>query len=331
MPTASPLFVDKISLTFALHDESAHGRISEWFVGDTTSVRGYPVSWTRGSRFYSHSKEIVFDAASNCKLLAEFHRRGRLTQQPREYERDPETEPDVDIQAIHDRRPFRLEWNPAQLLEVPDYQAAFVSIMQDWFGNALAEEMIGANVTRIDLATDIRGLNVNRIIAVRNDTTVTSAGYRRDGKIQSLYLGGKNTSLRIVIYDKRAQRRERVRGGQYERTRIEIRLKQRLTFDALRNYPNPFSRLTIRELRQMEISYPQNSPHYWDWFVDSCKVRGAEAALNLIRNSRTRRSWSNKIAEVEEPSWWRPEELWSGLNDAIYRLGLFPPMRRVRR
>jgi hypothetical protein len=202
--------------------------------------------------------------------------------------------------------------------------------MRFWFGDALADEIAGANVTRIDLATDIQGLNINQITSARNDTTVMSARYRRDGAIQTHYLGSKNTDLRIVIYDKREQRRGRVRGGPHELTRIEARIKTASNFDALRRYPNPFLKLTIRELRHLEFG-SHNSPHVWDWFIDSCRQRGAEAALNLIRDSRTRRAWYNKFATSEAPSWWQPDDLWSGLNEAIRRLGLFPPRRRIRR
>jgi hypothetical protein len=332
MPTVSPLFIDKIALTIALDSEEARGRIHEWFLSDRHDIQGYQASWTRGGRFYGYSKEIVFNPETRCKLLAEFDRRAGVARILDEYDGDSEGEPDIDIYAVSDsRRPFRIEWNPAQLQAVPEYQSAFVAIMRGWFGDALESEMANANITRIDLATDIRGVNINRIIAARADTTVMSAGYGRDGLIQTMYLGGKNTDLRFAIYDKRAQQRGVVGAGQQDCTRIEARIKQRLTLDSLPDYQNPFERLTVREIRRLEVGHEGNSPHQWDWFVDSCKQRGGEAALNLIRNSRTRQTWHNKVVEYDAPTWWNPETLWHGLGEAISRMELWPTGRRIRR
>lgn len=331
MPTASPLFIDKIALTIALHDVAARERIQEWFHSPERTVFGVPVLPTRGSRFYWFSREIIFNPETRCKLLVEFGPRAGAVQQITEYDGDPESEPDLDLHAVTDpRRPLRLEWNPDQIAAQPEYQAAFNNMMQFWFGEALSAEMLNARITRIDLATDIRGLNIDRIIAARSDTTVVSTTYGRDGITQSHYLGSKNSDLRFVIYDKRAQQRGRVRGGQYERTRIEVRIKQRLTISSLRAYANPFQRLTIREVQQLIIGR-QNSPHIWTWFVDSCKRRGGEGALDLINNARTLAEWHNRVRVREEPTWWDSEVLWDGLDDAINRLDLFPRSRVRRR
>ena len=255
MPIASPLFIDKIALTIALDNEDARDRIHEWFHSDPHDIHGFSVAATRGGRFYGYSKEIVFNAETRCKLLAEYGPRGGARQIINAFDGDTEAEPDIDIEAVTDsRRPLRLEWNPAQLLAVPEYQAAFVAIMRDWFGEALQSELSNANITRIDLATDIDHININDLVIARSDTTVTSSTYGRDGLIQTIYLGGKNTDLRFAIYDKRAQQGSMVvDNGQLERTRIEARIKQRLTLDSLRTYDNPFARLTIREARHLEI------------------------------------------------------------------------------
>lgn len=332
MPSATPLFIDKIALTIALNDEAARDRIHEWFMGEHRDIHGYQVSATRGGRFYWFSKEIVFNPETHCKLLVEYDPRAGTPRLLEEYEGDGESEPDIDLAAVTDsRRPFRLEWNPAQLLAAPEYQAVFLAIMQEWFGDALDTEIANANITRIDIATDIRGLNIDRIIATRLDTSVMSTGYGRDGLTQTVYLGGKNTDLRFVIYDKRAQQRGRVTERQRALTRIEARIKQRLTFDTLLAYPNPFQRLTLSEIRQLEVRQPGNSSHQWDWFVDSCKQRGGEAALNLIQNSRTRRNWFNKVVHREPPTWWQPDTLWEGLRNAIDQIGIFSRPRRSRR
>jgi hypothetical protein len=335
MPNCSPLFVDKIALTIALNDETARDNISEWFIGGSDSLLGYEVAQTRGGRFYSLSKKIVFDEERECSLLVEFDRRaGALQLLEATYSEDAESEPDIDICAVRDaRRPFRIEFNPTKLRETPEHYEAFLAIMGQWFGAALSEEMCGANITRIDLATDVWGINVNRLVARRGDTTVSSTNYGRDGSIQTLYLGAKNSSKRFVIYDKREQQRGRVIAGRYDRacTRIEVRLKQGLSLTELRTYANPFDGLVIGEIENLEINVQQNSPHYWDWLVAASKQAGLEATLNRIQNSRTRATWRRRVLERAGADWWNPDELWGGLRQAIDAVGLFPPETHIRR
>jgi len=206
-------------------------------------------------------------------------------------------------------------------------------MMRQWFGAALSEEMCNANITRIDLATDVWGLQINRLVARRSDTTVNSTNYGRDGSIQTLYLGAKNSGKRFVIYDKREQQRGRVIAGRYDRpcTRIEVRLKQGLSLGELRAYANPFNGLAIRETESLEVNGHQNSLHYWEWMVAASKQDGLEATLNRIRNARTRGAWKRKVLQRESPNWWHPDELWGGLRHAIDALDLFPPERHIRR
>ncbi len=328
MPAASPLFVDKIALTIALDNRDARDRIHAWYRDDPDEIRGYRVSATRGGRFYGVSKEIVFNAETHCKLLAEYLPRGGARAILQSYEGDTESEPDVDIEAVTDtRRPFRIEFNPAQLLAVPEYQAAFVAIMRDWFGDAQEAELSNANITRIDFATDIEHVDITDLVIARNDTTVRSATYGRDGRIETIYLGDKNSNLRFAIYDKRAQR-----GGMVPRTRIEARIKQRLTFESVYEYHNPFERLLIREIDKLEVGTGRNGRHYWGWFVCACQLQGLQKALGDIRNENTRREWRRRVAEREAPTWWNPQSLWNDeLREAINRIELWPTRRRVRR
>lgn len=329
MPTACPLFVDKLAVTLALRDPDAHAAVLGWFSETTDRRDGYAVRSTRGGRFYSQSKEIVFD--ENCKVLAEFNSCWGEDDDIPEY-RDAESEPDLDVCAIRDtRRPLRLEWNPARMVEAPEYRAAFMRLLRDWLGDSFSAEMQDANITRIDLAVDVESLDINNIGVSRADTTVISTNYGRDGLMQSLYLGAKNTDLRFVIYDKRAERGGLIVPRQVALTRFEARIKHRMKVSELFDFPNPFARLTVREFLSMEVNVARNSQHVWRWFVDTCKWRGAEAAIDLIRNSRTRAAWHRKFVERDRPRWWSPNEIWSGLRSAIDDVGVFRVERHIRR
>jgi hypothetical protein len=219
------------------------------------------------------------------------------------------------------------------LREVPEHYEAFLGIMREWFRDALSSEMYSANITRIDLATDVRNLNINHIIACRNDNTMISTTYGRDGSIGTLYLGGKNSDVRFVIYDKRAQLRGRVIANRFDPalTRIEVRLKVGLSLNELRSYPNPFQSLEIREIESLEVNGQRSMPHYWDWFIAATKQDGLEATLNRIKNPKTRRVWTDRVLQRTEPNWWQPNDLWAGIRHAINEVGIFPAERHIRR
>lgn len=327
MPHRSPLFVDKISLTLAVSDTGARGRISEAILHQDR-VGGVAFRRTHRDGHYRHSKELVFD--NDCKVLVQYS----PSRRPPGQEGNAGPESDQVIQAIRDRRRImRLEWNPSTLTAVPAYRSAFLEILRGWFGDSLAHEMWAARITRIDFAIDVRGLNINRIAVARNDTTVKSSLYLgRNGQTESNYLGSiKDSDLLYLLYDKRTERRGRVRGGPFERTRIEVRIGQGVSVPDLFALENPFAKLTIREFRELEICSGANGRYQWDWFIDSCKLRGLEGALNLISNARTRQMWRNRVVELESPDWWRPEEIWGGLRDAIEQIGVFERPSRIRR
>lgn len=314
MPSRSPLFVDKISLTLSLEDVGAIGRITE-SVLHQDRVGGFRFLPMPREGGYRHSKAIVFD--NDCKVLVQYSPR-RLSEASRQTDRR--------------RRPLRLEWNPARLREAPEYQAAFLAILRGWFRDALAREMWRATITRIDFAADVRGVNLNRILVARSDTTVKSSLYLgREGQLESNYLGSKDSDLLYLLYDKRTERGGRVHGGGFERTRIEVRIREALRISELLSFENPFAKLTLREWRRLEICSNENSQHQWVWFFDSCKLRGLEAALNSIRDPRARRGWRRRVAEIESPEWWRPEEIWAGLPYAIEQIGIFERPSRIRR
>ena len=335
MPSCTALFVDRLAMTFGLTNESVRDAVTEWMQHGGRELYGFPVTSTRGGRYYSFSKKIEFDADRDVSLLVEYSPAACWRERDVvENTQDAEAEQDLDVYAVRDsRRPFRIEFNPARLMETPAYYQAFLSIMTLWFGDALHNEVSRARITRIDLAVDITGVSINSLLAARQDSTVMSTTYGRDGHIQTMYLGSKNSSERFVIYDKRAQRAAEsdapIAGR--PRTRIEVRLKASLSLLDLRRYRNPFRHLGLRHIDDMLVASLGNSPHYWDWMVSASKQDGLQATLARIRNPRTRKGWRDRVFEREAPEWWNPDALWGGLGAALDAVGIFPAGRHVRR
>ena len=323
MPQTSELLIDKIALTIDFPNESVERIFEDWF-NYTETASEYPIVNTRGSGLYSRAKEIVFD--TDCKLLVEYHSRG-LRYAARTTATGANIERDIDVTAAQDRRPIRLEFNPSKLNEVPPYKSAFIRLLNEWFGDHRASTFSEANITRIDFAVDVWGQRIDSLCVARADTTVASCSYSKDGRIQTQYLGSPNSALRFAVYDKQAQS-----GCGTVRTRIEARLKQRLTFDALRFIRNPFELILIREAQQLLIESDRNSQHIKRWFLSSCLTQGLQATLAQIRNPKTRSSWRNQLVLLDDPEWWSPGDLWAdGLPSAIAKLELWPSPNRRRR
>ena len=309
MPSLSPLLIDKLAITLPLSD-MAFDRATEQL--NALSLAGYEIEQAF-SPYYRATYSIAL--SPYCQILISLGAAIYSTPRPSD---DPEVELDLDIESTGTRRRCRIEWNPAKAAK---HREAFLFAIETLLGEEFRSEFQDARITRIDIAVDIIDVNINRLAISRSDTSVKSAiYYDRDGKPQTVYLGDKSSPLRFAIYDKKTQARP-VRRYRQERTRIEAWIKTRLTIQGLLNYPNPFSRLAITEFEELE--WLANHANYkWEWFIDSSKSRGREAALNLMP-TRSRNNWGRKLSEIRGPRWWDPEVVWAGLRSALEEIGLW--------
>jgi hypothetical protein len=327
MPSCSPLFIDKLAVTLEVRDETVRDFLED-MLQHQDHLGGYALLSEGRVPYFRLAKTLQL--SDKCKVL--FQCIPTSFRQRRNSRDDPESSPDTDVEPVRQRRFLRMEWNPSIIEETPALRSDFLGILRNIFGDTMEEEFLSARITRIDLATDVRQLPIEQIAVARQDNTVSSAiYYGRDGRPQTIYLGAKDSDLRFAIYDKRAQSGGRVRSLAFARTRIEARIKARLDFSTLLHYQNPFSQLLIREYVAMVIGDRTNAQYQWEWFLDSCKARGLEAALSLVPG-RSRYNWSQRVTSREPPNWWNPDELWEGLGLAIERLGfLGARSRRVPR
>lgn len=154
--------------------------------------------------------------------------------------------------------------------------------------------------------------------------------YGTTGKLNSMYLGRYDADRYLLIYDKTAETKNRQIGGikmaarphpasyrPASRTRVELRLKDVGTCADFLALNNPYEHYTIRTYR-MASDYRRDAQ--WIHFLDSCQLRGAQAALSLIENRRTRTLYRDSLRACTPPDWWTPPLLWDEARSAFLQI-----------
>ena len=206
MPVCSPLFIDKLAVTLEVRDETVRDAFED-MLQHQDHLGDYALLSEGRAPYFRLAKTLQL--SDKCKIL--FQCMPTSFRQRHGSSEDPEASPDIDVEPVRQRRFLRMEWNPSILEENPALRSDFFDILHNIFGDTMEEEFLSARITRIDLATDVRQLPIEKIAVARQDNTVSSAiYYGRDGRPQTIYLGAKESDLRFTIYDKRAQSGGRV-------------------------------------------------------------------------------------------------------------------------
>jgi len=289
MVALSRLFIDKIALTIPVQSRSLQHGIT-------------------GQLQNCEENEII-SRASYGDLLARYHIAYML---PLAGGRSAT----IQVLPRDDRMNFlRLEFNPNSRGAAQEHLFTMLRgiIHSAWpdFVSALPR----ARLNRLDFAIDIYGVHIDRLGVHHSTRSTWSRIFGRGGTTTGIYLGARTSKHYVAIYDKKRQAREeqnRILRG--ERTRMEFRSKDIGTLSALRDMPNPFELFTL-------LLYPPCNPldHEHMHFLDSCRYRGAQAALYLIQNRRKRAAYRAWLSETCHVSWWHPNAIWDQRMDALQR------------
>jgi hypothetical protein len=235
--------------------------------------------------------------------------------------------------AFPHHRFLRLEWNPCKAHFAN--HAAFTLITQFLAELIPGFEIIAfleaINITRIDISFDVRGVHVDGlcISALLRRTFTGHYVYGPSGARNSMEFGQPTSDQYLLVYDKNLEQKinkngrfdgspindaRRAKVVRRSRTRFELRLRDVGPLSRLFSMPNPFSRYTVRGLFNVER---ERRGHVFEWFLDSCRQRGVQAALSRIENPRQRTKYALAIREAQPPSWWEPSVLWNELAAAV--------------
>lgn len=194
-----------------------------------------------------------------------------------------------------------------------------------------------SSITRIDISFDLFRVPVDSLLAftiLRKPNSRRFAELQQDygprGYLNSVDLGRYDADRYLVIYDKNIERRKRGIGGiglykngttvgyrPIPRTRFELRLRDVGTYRDFLTLPNPYENYTITTFRSARAP---SQDHHWVHFLDSCEVRGAQAALSLIENRRIRTQYRDALRACQPPDWWNPSLLWEEAKNAFRRI-----------
>jgi hypothetical protein len=308
MPRTGPLFVDTISVTLPVQQRPRRVYIQNALHFPPLEYE-YRITRAYQRGFYAGAYWVEDEGDFKIHVQYEPYRNAEvLIEEP----------PVQDDRGQLNHNWLRLEWNAQKVR--PEELRRFLLYLFDGDEQSLIDEVRHGRATRIDFAVMLAWTNLEKLLITQTRMKSTIY-YGRDGKMETIYLGAPDSDRRIVIYDKI---RERVDACaipfQDARVRIEARINEGIYLPRLREIANPFSDLIVREYRALEET---GAEHTWAWFLDSCRTRGATAALALIQQNRTRQNWRRRIREVAQPSWWNADRIWeSGRDAAIQNIGL---------
>lgn len=241
---------------------------------------------------------------------------------------------------------MRIEWNPARApIGHPHPFQCIVGVLSQCTTNMMAL-LRRARITRIDLSFDLRRVAVSSFF-IREATGRSTSGHYKslkeefgaDGRLNSRFIGKPDSGRYLLIYDKKQQLRDaQIRGNtrssvrregmsskriESRLTRVELRLHDLKSIDALLKLENPYSRLTVSTLAGIEAVLPD---HFGKFFVGACQWKGLQAVLSDIENRRERKRYMDAIRESAPPSWWDSDAIWGELPAAYYSaLGIALP------
>jgi len=243
------------------------------------------------------------------------------------------------------KRYLRIECNPAKL-----HRGCIQTIyrrLEPWLGEAMTFENFVQEVrfTRFDLTFDIKApieeMIFFHLLRKTNSYTYTypASKFTPHGTIRQHTIGAPNSDRQATLYDKNEESGKAATCGVYSgycttlegrqipvlrrivpRTRFELTLKKVNSLNELLSLKNPFENYNFKQFIMLRHSLPK---HKFLFFLDSCRVRGAQAALSLIDDQRERTRYANAIKEVPNPSWWDPNVIRNELPRALHRILAF--------
>ena len=126
------------------------------------------------------------------------------------------------------------------------------------------------------------------------------------------------------VYNKLVQEKETAGGAEkpptfngIPHTRVEERVTAQLPIKKLPGTKNPLQWIGVFDCAAVE---PPEGQHNWNHFIDSCRHRGIDNALDLIAPP-IRKLYANALKESAN-SIWNPEKLWSFMPSVIEKSGL---------
>lgn len=217
---------------------------------------------------------------------------------------------------------MRLDFNPSKIGHTACKIVA--QTMRCLIGADATEIIRQSNITRVDIAVDLYGIDINDMLYFSSRPIDSSSwgkmfkhGKEVHYRLESQYIGSIKSDLYFKAYDKRAERITKSRGKDVPHksiTRVEAHIKPRITkldggktslqLNNLELMVNPLNKLSITG-----IPVPGADDGSFALFVLASQHAGAQTALALIKNPKKRALYRKHLLG-QAVSCWTPEEYW---------------------
>jgi len=198
---------------------------------------------------------------------------------------------------------FRLKFNPSKLgADGIDTLKSIVDCMIYYGWQHLLK--VG-RITRIDIAVDVENISLDGLSICPN-MPLKSTIYERSGLTGTIYLGSSKSPKQWRIYNKTMEQCEK--GKQVDGptiVRIERTIRTSVKMFNIVKLKNPFDDIAVGAFPACPNKV---SEKHWAMFLDSCKLRGANSALALVSDKKTRSKY-RKVLKNAKFDWWDSEDL----------------------
>ena len=295
VPKISPLFCDKLAVTLPV---SANYRtdVTNIFKNHICGNYGAKKYW-HSTSLYKHAIKIPFDPICKNNLLFQCSPR-------------------------NPKHSFvRVEYNPSKI-SLMEVRVILDQILPHGFDSLYHQ----GKIRRIDLAVDMSWVSPHNLI-FHYPGISCSRNFLKGGRIQSAYLGEKESPKQLIIYDKVAELKKqnaktpkdlKYQIPHYDVTRVEVRLRpDGISFPGLMKLSNPLDNLQLCVCKDVD----KGDDEYL-LFRRLCIYEGFPQVLKLISSKDKRKKYVNKIMSDGITSFWNPDKVWAGLQDALQDAGI---------
>ncbi len=215
---------------------------------------------------------------------------------------------------------LRIEFNPSHV-DLPTLKTHLKEILPGGYGDIMAK----GGITRIDLAVDVNYIDAHDVLATSlNPKVKTDSLISKNGHIETRYVGSMESGTFFRLYDKveeikKMNKKKAIKTAvpEHKILRIEYCNTQCPSFQKVLALPNPFLQLDVAVHRQHK---PFKDDHpMWPLFLTACRFQGIKRALEFLSKNDAE-LFKERLAKEGMKSWWKPEQVWSGVNAAIQKV-----------
>ena len=224
---------------------------------------------------------------------------------------------------ITSNAPFRLTIKPS--IGGKEAHKRICRVLVEVFGLEYERHMVTAKIAGFELAIGVSGTALDDLLLFDSAKRVSSRHYDERGHVSSIHLGSETSDQQIVIANiaepEPPQRLIQRHPAIFNKVEIVAKVTaENVPIQDTTGITNPLAFLSVMRLPR---TFPETGSAAWLGFMDSCRLRGMQAALPRLPKPELRRKFRSRIGQRLVANWWHPSAIWSRFPDLVSELG-FP-------